>query len=263
MGTAAVAACLTIARTKPARDRTTCGLNFDQPGGPVVAVCGLAGGVGTSTFALALARQAARESSAAVLLVETDSHRPGLSVLAGHETPHSLSALARAVADGSQPTDTFLEFASGLRLIASGPRREESAPTDAIRALLDQARDAHGLVVIDCGVDWAVDHAAVVEATHIVWVVAGTAPGLATAIAVFDGDIAPPASQRHEVLIARAVPAQPATTARRLRRLARRRCTRLVLAAHDPNLAAGDGQPSEGTLRALAAIAPTLRRIDR
>ena len=263
MGTAAVATRLATPRTKPVRDRTTCGLNFDQPGGPVVAVCGLAGGVGTSTFAFALARQAARESSAPVLLIETGSCRPGLSVLVGHETPYSLTALARAIAVGNQPTDTFLEFASGLRLIASGPSREASAPAAAMRALLDQARDAHGLVVVDCGADWASGHAAVAQATHIVWIVAGTAPGLASATATFDSDLVPPASQRHEVLIARAAPGQSVATARALRRLARRRCTRLVLAAHDPNPAGAETQLSDGTLRALTAIAPTLRRIDR
>jgi MinD-like ATPase involved in chromosome partitioning or flagellar assembly len=263
VGTAAVATPFSIPRAKPARDRTTCGLNFDQLGGPVVAVCGLAGGVGTSTFALALARQAARESSAAVLLAESDSYRGGLSVLVGHETPHSLSALACAIAEGNQPTDTFLEFASGLRVIASGPRREAQASADVTRALLDQARDAHGLVVIDCGVDWASGHVAVGHATRIVWMVAGTAAGLASATAAFDGDLLPPASQRAEVLIARAVPAQPPATARALRRLARRRCTRLVLAAHDPNLARAEGQASDGTLRALTSIAPILRRTDK
>jgi hypothetical protein len=260
VGTAALATRLAIPRTKLARDRTTCGLNFDHPGGPVVAVCGLAGGVGTSTFALALARQAAHESSAPVLLIETGSRRPGLSVLVGHETPHSLAALACTIADGNQPADTFLEFASGLRLIASRPRREAPAPAEAIGALLGQARDAHGLVVIDGGLDWASGHAAVEHATHIVWVVAGTATGLASATAIFEGVLVPPASQRPEVLTARAIPAQPPATARGLRRLARRRCTRLVLAAHDPRLAAGASQPSDGTLRALTAIAPTVRR---
>lgn len=263
MGNAAVAARLTIPRTRPVRDRTLCGLGFDRLGGPIVAVCGLAGGVGTSTFALTLARQSARESAEPVLLVEPGSCRPGLSVLIGHETPHSLTALARAIADDNQPTNTFLEFASGLRLIASGARRETPAPPDALRALLGQARDAHGLVVIDGGTGWTSDSIAVDKATHVVWVVAATTHGLASATAAFDGDLVPPAGRHHEVLIARAVPAQPPATARALRRLAKDRCTRLVLTAHDPNLAAGQMQPSDGTLRALAAIAPTLRRADR
>lgn len=263
MGTAALTARLAIPTAKPAGDRTTCGLSFDQLGGPVVAVCGLAGGVGTSTFALALARQAARESATAVLLIETGSCRPGLSVLVGHETPHSLTALAHSVADGDPLTNTFLEFTSGLRVIAAGPRREEPAPPEAMRTLVDQARDAHGLVVVDCGADWASDPAVVAQATHIVWIVAGTAVGLAGATAIFAGDVAPPASQRREILVARAVPAQRAATARALRRLARGRCTRLVLAAHDPNLAVGEDQPSDGTLRVLTAIAPTLRRASR
>src|SRR5436305_1368767 len=42
---------------------SACGLAFERLGGPLVAVCGLAGGAGTTTLALALARQAARESA--------------------------------------------------------------------------------------------------------------------------------------------------------------------------------------------------------
>ena len=69
MGAAAVAARLAQARLAARPRQATCDLAFDRAGGPVVAVCGLAGGVGSSTLALALSRQAALESCAPVLLI--------------------------------------------------------------------------------------------------------------------------------------------------------------------------------------------------
>lgn len=263
MGTAAVAAHLTTATSSRARSRATCGLAFDQPRGPLVAVCGLAGGAGASTLALTLARQAATESAAPVLVGETSTYKPGLSVLTGYETPHSLAALARGVGDGGQPTDTFLEFASGLRLIASAPRRQPAALGDASSVLLGQARDAHGLVVLDCGSDWVFHADVLAEATHIVWVVAATTSGLNGARALFGSDVVPPAGQWTEVLVARAVPGSRTVSVRSLRRLTGQRCTRLALCPHDPKLAAGETKPAEATLRALGAIAPILRSVNR
>ena len=61
-----------LARQRAASTATLTGLAFDRPGGPVLAICGLAGGAGTTTLAWLLARQAARESAAAVLLCEPE-----------------------------------------------------------------------------------------------------------------------------------------------------------------------------------------------
>ena len=60
MGAAAIAARIPLQRAAR-RDRAIeSGLVFDELGGPLVAVCGLAGGAGVSTLALLLARQAAQ-----------------------------------------------------------------------------------------------------------------------------------------------------------------------------------------------------------
>ncbi|HEX5926038.1 MAG TPA: hypothetical protein VFY45_19565, partial [Baekduia sp.] len=79
------------------------GLAFDELGGPLVAVCGLAGGAGTSTVTFALAQQAAATSTAPMLLTEADPLRAGLGVLAGNMSPHPLAELARRVAEDAAP----------------------------------------------------------------------------------------------------------------------------------------------------------------
>src|SRR5215207_10219947 len=95
MGAAAIAARIARPRTARRDNAPVCGLAFNELGGPLVALCGLAGGAGTSTLALLLARQAAAESSAPVLLTEADPLRPGLAALTGCATPRPLIALAR------------------------------------------------------------------------------------------------------------------------------------------------------------------------
>ena len=129
-------------------------LAFDALGGPLVAICGLTGGAGTSTLALLLARQAARDSNAPVLLTEHDAQRPGLAAIAGRATPRPLIALAHDLANERPPVDTFAELDDGLRLIAATPQPVPQVDAASVRALLDEARAAHGLVVIDCGTNW-------------------------------------------------------------------------------------------------------------
>lgn len=63
MAAAAIAARVGVLRSTPRRSAKMAALAFDEPGGPLVAVCGLAGGAGTSTLALTLARHAAAVST--------------------------------------------------------------------------------------------------------------------------------------------------------------------------------------------------------
>jgi Flp pilus assembly CpaE family ATPase len=255
MGAAALTASLTLPRPAARARVLPEGLAFDVPGGPVVAVCGLVGGAGASTLALALAHQAAAESAAPVLLADAAGATSGLAAAAGARTKHSLTELAAAVADRQSPASPFVELASGMRLIAAGPRPDHPVDAHAMRELLAQAREAHGLVVVDCGTRWGVDPTVLLYAHCIMWVTAATHPALRTARSLFDAALMPPAGDRPEILVARQIPGQEQVKVKALRHLARDRCDRLVLIAH----AAQDRAP-DTVAHALSAIAPVLRR---
>lgn len=257
MGAAAVAGQVGLAQKIRTRAAAAATLAFDDPGGPVVAVCGLAGGAATSTLALLLAREAARVSAAPILLTEADPQRAGLSVIAGRATPRPLSGLAQELAEDRTPTDAFAELAPGLRLIAANPLATPAADREALGALLDQARDAHGLVVVDCGTSWRADSPVLAHATHVVWTIPAAPVGLAVGQSQLA--VAPPAGRSPEVLAATAITPQPRVSVRALRTLARSRCRQLVLIPYDQALAHGRHTSSEATLRAVAAMAPTLR----
>ena len=258
MGAAAITTRIGPARRSVRRDIAAGALAFDEPGGPLVAVCGLAGGAGTSTLALLLARQVAAASAAPLLLAEADPQRAGLALLTGRATPRPLVALARELADQRTPTDTFVELAPGLRLIAAKPQAIHEDDPEALGALLGQACEAHGLVIVDCGTDWTTDSATLAHATHIVWTIPATPLGLAAGHARLE--TAPQPGRAREVLAATAIASQHRVSVRALRNLARQRCEQLVLVAHDEALARGEQAVSDGALRAIAAIAPTLRR---
>jgi MinD-like ATPase involved in chromosome partitioning or flagellar assembly len=261
MGAAAVTARLPA----PIRDRrkraASCRLAFDEPGGPMVAVCALVGGSGASTIAYALARQAARESAAPVLLAESDARRAGLAVLAGQASPLCLQRLARDVANGQAPDRPFVELEQGLRMIASAPHAVASPTPAELRALLGDARAAHGLVVVDCGTAWAAARPVLEEATHIIWTVTVDREAVARAHALFTSDALPLQGLCREVLVAVALGRRRRASVRALRRLASHRCERLVLAAHtdapfDREISAADNRIG----RALTGIARTLQR---
>ena len=258
MGAAAITTRTRLARRIVHRDVAAGALSFDDLGGPVVSICGLAGGAGTSTLALLLARMVAGASAAPILLAEADPQRAGLAVLTGRTTPRPLVALAHELADQRTPTDTFVELEPGLRLIAAKPQAIRSADPDALGALLSQACEAHGLVIVDCGTDWTTDSAILVHATHIVWTVPATPLGLAAGHARLE--IAPPPGRAREVLAATAIASQHRVSVRAVRKLARQRCEQLVLVAHDEALARGEQTVSDAVRRAIAAMAPTLRR---
>jgi len=258
MGAAALVARIALPWTARSDGTPVCGLAFNELGGPLVAVCGLTGGAGTSTLALLLARQAAAESSAPVLLAEADPLRPGLAALAGCATPRPLIALARELDDDRVPSETFLELAPRLRLIAATPQQCAPPSPDALRALLGQARDAHGLTLIDCGTHWSAGDPVLGAATHIIWTVAATPTGLARARAHLTAGVAPAQGRRREMLAVAAIVPRPLVPVRALRQVARRRCERLVLIAHDERLARGAHSASETTNRALAGLARTL-----
>jgi hypothetical protein len=260
MGAAAIAARIQLRHAAPhAAGARVRGLAFDELGGPLIAVCGLAGGAGTSTLALALARQAAAASQAPVLLTEADPLRPGLATLAGRTAPHPLLELARRLADDIAPPQTFVELESGLRLVASRPRQCVAPAPDAVRVLLDQARAAHGLVIVDCGTSWTAASPILTAATHALWSMPANTVGIARARAVLDSDVMPPPGRSIEVLVAIAHSLQPRVSVRALRRLAAERCERLVLIPHSAAAAHGDRVDDDAVARTLDGLAPTLR----
>jgi hypothetical protein len=180
-------------------------------------------------------------------------------VLAGRATPRPLVALAREVDDDVVPTDTFVELTPGLRLIAATPRPATSVGPDALRALLDEARDAHGLVIVDCGTHWTADSPVLAQATHIIWTLPATPLGLTRGRAQLATDVAPTAGRWREALAATATTPRPLVSVRALRNVARQRCDRLVLIPHSDALARGEQVVSDSTNRALTGLAATLR----
>jgi cellulose biosynthesis protein BcsQ len=259
MAAAAIAARLPSPRAARAGHAGERALAFDTVGGPVVAICGLTGGAGTSTLALLLARQAASDSAAPILLAETDPMRAGLAVLTGRATPRPLLALAQDVIDDRQPTDAFVELEHGLRLIAAEPQPATATPRGALDLLLAQARDAHGLVVLDSGTHWTPDSPILAHATHIIWTLPATPTGLARGATQLKAAMTT-AGRRREALAATATVTRPLASVRALRRLARQRGEQLVLIPHDEGLARGETTTSDRARHALSGIARLLRR---
>lgn len=261
MGTAALAARIRLPVATGSDVAASRGLRFDELGGPLVAVCGLVGGSGASTLAFALARQAARESTAPVLLAEADARRAGLAVVAGTTTRLGLSDLARQVADGHTPREPFVELDDGLRLVASAPRRVTEPAPEQLDALLRDARAAHGLVVVDCGAAWATADRVLDAATHIIWTVTASQAAAVHAGRLMASDALPTPGRYGEALVAVAVDRHTRASVRELRRLAGERCERLVLVRHSDALARGDLSEASAALgRALAGIGHVLRR---
>ena len=257
MAAAAIAA--RIPAPALARRRGAVGLAFDELGGPLVAVCGLAGGAGTTTLALLLAHQAAAASAAPILLTEADPLRAGLAVLTGAATPRTLIDLAQQTAHDTPPTATFLELEPGLRLIAAAPRRSTRAAPAAVQALLGEARAAHGLVIVDCATTWSPDSPTLASATHILWTTPANPVGCARARALLDSDLMPPPGRAVEALVATAQHPRVGVSVRALRRLAAQRCERLVLIPYSDASARGD-LACDDAAHALNRLAPTLRR---
>lgn len=262
MGAAALAA--RIARPAARRNghAARCGLVFDLPGGPLVALCGLVGGSGCSTIAYLLARQTARESQAPVLLTELASRGVGLAVQAGQAAPHSLTSLARHVATGDAPDASFAELEPRLRLLAATPRRTPKPDANEVRLLLREARAAHGLVVVDCGTADLSADSVLAEATHVVWTLPANPSAVTRARLLLPSDVLPPRGRWREALVVSALErGGHRPSVRALRGLAAKRCERLVLCPHSERLARGEpADDDERLLRALGGLTPTLRR---
>lgn len=121
--------------------------------GPLVAVCGLHGGAGTTTIAALLAtRAAARTEPGGVLLADSDPSAGGLALHLGLASAYNLAELA-ALRSAGRPLEhaPFADLPAGVRLCAAAPAPRATPTPGAVGAVLAEARSAHALTVLDAG----------------------------------------------------------------------------------------------------------------
>jgi MinD-like ATPase involved in chromosome partitioning or flagellar assembly len=204
--------------------------------GELIAVGGLCGGAGASTLAYLLARHAARSAPGPVLVCDTGGTSCGLATYAGVESPRSLPGIANAIAASDSLADgLFADGGPGLRVIASRPRIDSGVEPTALARVLEDARDAHVLTVVDCGtLSTATAVQALEASSHVVWVVPASANGVrhgSKLLALFGIE-----ATRGETLVARRDPSGREPPMKRLASLAATRNAPLVLMPDLPDL---------------------------
>ena len=206
--------------------------------GPLLAVCGVTGGVGTTTLTYLIALAATREWADPVLVADTGGPTGGLSACADVEVLRSLPELAEQL-DRGKPLGAgiYATRDDGLRVLASGPSFSSPDVGDELGLLLAHAREAHGLTVIDCGtLARRADQAAAATATHVAWVLPANRAGVKRGSRILD---AAPRLFGKQLLVARSDPGHTKAPLRDLRRLAGERRALLVLMPHLSRLARG------------------------
>ncbi|MBV8219503.1 MAG: hypothetical protein JO325_13635 [Solirubrobacterales bacterium] len=125
--------------------------------------------------------------------------------------------------------------------------------------ILDDAREAHRLTVIDCGtLGRDVDRTTATTATHLAWVVPATELGVHRGEQLLQA--APPMADK-EFLVARRDVRQPKASLKQLRRIAAERRPTLVLVPHVTALEHGatDRALQEAQVAIQAILGATLR----
>ena len=198
---------------------------------PLLSVCGLAGGVGVTTLAYLIARAAARQWPDPVLVADTGGPSGGLAACAGVELPRSLGELAEQLAAGVPlGAGIYGVGQHGLRVLAAGPEFSSRCRDDMLRELVSDAREAHGLTVIDCGtLARDADQIVAADATHIARMLTVTRTGVERGRRVLE---AAPRTAAKELIVARNDINQARAPLRKLRRLAAERRALLVLMPH-------------------------------
>lgn len=151
---------------------------IDPAGAPVVAVCGLSGGAGTSTVAMMLAYASAEQKSGEVLLADLGGPSSSIAAYLSKCGPHSLASAAnahRAGLFGEDGETPFAEITRTLLLLAREPGLADDQITDAedpyLYDLLVDAQEDHFATFIDCGrLEQPAEIAVAEHATHLVWV---------------------------------------------------------------------------------------------
>lgn len=225
-------------------------LRFTATPGPLLAVVGMCGGAGTSTLAYLTAVVAAARSSAPVLACDTGGPAAGLGLYAGVQSARTLADIAERLAGGERLAAgcLFTIGEAGLRLIAAHPQFTVQGEQDGVRRLLNDARAAHALTVVDCGtLARSADQAALSAATHVAWTLPATRTGIQRAERVLER-ITP--LSRPEILVARADAAQDRPPVAELARLADARRAPLVMMPRVCTPSDGAGQ-ADLTLQAI------------
>jgi hypothetical protein len=190
-GHAQVAVARAPSDTSPAARRAA--LAFTEPDGPVVVVCGLHGGAGTSTLALLLAHYAAAASSMPVLLCEAPGASGDQLALGAPESAVSLDSLAVTLALGARPQDGWWAERENLRVLATPPAAPLGSPASIdMPGTLRAAAREHGLTVVDGGS--VRDHntrALLGCATHVIWTLSIQPGTVEQARAVLASDLVP------------------------------------------------------------------------
>lgn len=255
---------LAIAHHVPARRADPRSVPPRRPlAGPLVAVCGLCGGAGTSTLAYLIARAEARETRAPVLVADVGGPSAGLVAYAGAQPTRSLPRIANAVAAHEPLSDAlFAHAADGLRVMASEPSLEPHEDVDphALARVLGDARAAHALTVVDCGLAaGAVAQQTLTLASHVVWVLPATLGGICRGGPLLGLHGLAPA--RRELVVAREDASGCPAPTDELRRLAELRDAPLVLMPHVSDLGEQAAEPAlEHAALTLDAIRMELRR---
>ena len=179
------------------------GLSFGGTPGPLLAAVGLCGGAGVSTLAYLIAATAAAQSQAPVLLADTGGPTAGLAAYTRATAALTLADISERVAGAERvPPRFWADGPHGLRVLAGDPQFTVHGTDEAVRRVLADARDAHGLTVVDAGtLARPAEQAALAAATHIAWVLPATVSGVARGQRVLERVTR---LSRPEILVARA-----------------------------------------------------------
>ena len=238
-------------------------LGLTHANGPVVAVCGLAGGAGTSTLAYLIGRYAAAWSSAPMLVTEVEAAAGGLARITGATSPLTLAEIAgRAASDRPAAGLPFVTLDDGLRLIASPPLAAGAMFEDEVSGVLESAQARHALTVVDCGtLQTPGASGALAAATHVVWTVPHAPWTVEQVTACLLSHVAP-VTTAAELLAVVDVRRAARGVGRELRNVAAERCRRLVYVPFDKAIAEGEtADPRRQLESSLAAIQTFLSRV--
>lgn len=235
------------------RELTVAGGGVEE--GILVAVFGVCGGAGASTLAYLTARSAARIDGDRVLVCDMGGLAGGLAECAGVESAVSLPSLAATVSEGEAPAEgLFAHGGDGLRVVARGPRFEQPLDCAGVVRVLHDAREAHDLTVVDCGIPGGdCEEVVLAASTHLLWVLPATPGGVRRAgrlLGLFPRDPA-----RRELVVAHDHGVGTRARTDELAALASARAAPLVLLPYVPDL--GEQGPEAG----LEAAAPSLDAI--
>jgi hypothetical protein len=211
--------------------------------GPLLAVCGLCGGAGATTVAYLVAASAARRRVGPVLVCDTGGPTGGLAGYAGVATPGSLVEVAEQVTGGLPGGRLYATTSDGLRVLATGPRFAPGCARDGVALVLEHARGAHALTVVDCGtVTGEAEQIALTKATHVAWVLPASPSGVRRGERVLAA--VNPYPPGRELIIARRDEQQPKAALRALTSLGEARNAPLILVPHLPDLHPGRIDPA-------------------